>query len=85
MYLQRQAHQEVADAFAGSISQNLKALFTGTNVVTELLPLLNRVVAPNLKPVSWARSTGFAGPERKGPWLTRSAAETGQQPNRQNR
>ncbi|GAA5879108.1 hypothetical protein JCM3774_005574 [Rhodotorula dairenensis] len=52
MYLQRQAHQEVADAFAGSISQNLKALFTGTNVVTELLPLLNRVVAPDLKPVN---------------------------------
>ena len=54
MYLHRQAHQEVADAFAGSIPQNLKALFTGTNVVTELLPLLNRVVAPDLKPVSWA-------------------------------
>ncbi|GAA5979308.1 hypothetical protein JCM10908_002874 [Rhodotorula pacifica] len=52
MYLQRQAHQEVADAFAGSITQNLKALFTGTNVVTELLPLLNRVVAPDLKPVN---------------------------------
>ncbi|GAA5965764.1 hypothetical protein JCM8115_000918 [Rhodotorula mucilaginosa] len=52
MYLQRQAHQEVADAFAGSISQNLKALFTGTDVVTELLPLLNRVVAPDLKPVN---------------------------------
>ncbi|KWU40983.1 P-loop containing nucleoside triphosphate hydrolase protein, partial [Rhodotorula sp. JG-1b] len=52
MYLHRQAHQEVADAFAGSIPQNLKALFTGTNVVTELLPLLNRVVAPDLKPVN---------------------------------
>lgn len=51
MYLQRQAHQEVADAFAVSIPQNLKALFTGTNVIAELLPLLNRVVAPDLKPV----------------------------------
>lgn len=31
---------------------NLKNLFTGANVVGELLPLLNRIIAPELKPVN---------------------------------
>ncbi|BGP37138.1 Chromosome transmission fidelity protein 18 [Rhodotorula kratochvilovae] len=52
MYLQRTAHQEVAEAFAQNIPHHLKTLFTGTNVVAELLPLLNRIVAPDLKPVN---------------------------------
>ncbi|BGO89065.1 Chromosome transmission fidelity protein 18 [Rhodotorula toruloides] len=52
MYLKRIAHQEVADAFAASVPQNLKTLFSGPNIVAELLPLLNRIVAPDLKPVN---------------------------------
>ncbi|GAA5932082.1 hypothetical protein JCM3775_004236 [Rhodotorula graminis] len=52
MYLQRTAHQEVAEAFTQNMPHHLKTLFTGTNVVAELLPLLNRIVAPDLKPVN---------------------------------
>ncbi|GAA5865391.1 hypothetical protein JCM1840_001552 [Sporobolomyces johnsonii] len=52
MYLQRVAHQEVAEAFTQSMPQALKTLFTGTNIVAELLPLLNRIVSPDLKPVN---------------------------------
>ncbi|GAA5930725.1 hypothetical protein JCM1841_004748 [Sporobolomyces salmonicolor] len=52
MYLQRVAHQEVAEAFTQNMPQALKALFTGTNIVAELLPLLNRIVSPDLKPVN---------------------------------
>ncbi|BGP22340.1 hypothetical protein Rt10032_c07g3187 [Rhodotorula toruloides] len=52
MYLKRIAHQEVADAFAASVPQNLKTLFSGPNIVAELLPFLNRIVAPDLKPVN---------------------------------
>lgn len=37
---------------------NLKNLFTGTNVVAELLPFINRIITPELKPVS---STGGEG------------------------
>jgi len=51
MYLQRTAHQEVAEAFTQNMPHHLKTLFTGTNVIAELLPLLNRIVAPDLKPV----------------------------------
>ncbi|GAA5912902.1 hypothetical protein JCM6882_009509 [Rhodosporidiobolus microsporus] len=52
MYLKRVAHQEVADAFVQGIPHTLKTLFTGTNIVGELLPLLNRIIAPDLKPVN---------------------------------
>ncbi|BGP13306.1 Chromosome transmission fidelity protein 18 [Rhodosporidiobolus nylandii] len=52
MFLKRTAHQEVADHFAQNIPHTLKTLFTGTNIVGELLPLLNRIVAPDLKPVN---------------------------------
>ncbi|GAA5826328.1 hypothetical protein JCM11251_007255 [Rhodosporidiobolus azoricus] len=52
MYLKRVAHQEVADAFVQGIPHNLRTMFTGTNVVGELLPLLNRIIAPDLKPVN---------------------------------
>ncbi|GAA6038469.1 hypothetical protein JCM8097_004581 [Rhodosporidiobolus ruineniae] len=52
MYLKRVAHQEVADAFSQNIPHTLRTMFTGTNVVAELLPLLNRIVAPDLKPVN---------------------------------
>ncbi|GJN87911.1 hypothetical protein Rhopal_000866-T1 [Rhodotorula paludigena] len=52
MYLQRTAHAEVAEAFAQNIPYHLKGLFTGTNIVAELLPLLNRIVSPDLKPVN---------------------------------
>ncbi len=51
MYLKRTAHQEVADAFSQAIPQSLRTMFTGTNVVGELLPLLNRILSPDLKPV----------------------------------
>ncbi|GAA5984450.1 hypothetical protein JCM11641_000142 [Rhodosporidiobolus odoratus] len=52
MYLKRVAHQEVADAFVQGIPHTLRTLFTGANVVAELLPLLNRIVCPDLKPVN---------------------------------
>ncbi|GAA5862595.1 hypothetical protein JCM8547_002120 [Rhodosporidiobolus lusitaniae] len=62
MYLKRTAHQEVADAFVFNIPYSLRAMFTGTNVVAELLPLLNRIVSPDLKPVS---STVVKNDERR--------------------
>ncbi|BGO88999.1 Chromosome transmission fidelity protein 18 [Rhodotorula toruloides] len=52
MYLKRIAHQEAADAFAASVPQHIKTLFSGPNTVAELLPLLNRIVAPDFKPVN---------------------------------
>ncbi|KAL7344108.1 P-loop containing nucleoside triphosphate hydrolase protein [Rhodotorula toruloides] len=41
-----------ADAFAASVPQHIKTLFSGPNTVAELLPLLNRIVAPDFKPVN---------------------------------
>lgn len=80
MYLKRVAHQEVADAFAASVPQNLKTLFSGPDIVAELLPLLNRIVAPDLKPVRLLYSLAQPHP------LTLSfLACAGQQPSRQER
>ena len=50
-YLKRTAHQEIADAFALSIPHNLKNMFTAKTIASELLPLINRIIAPDLKPV----------------------------------
>ncbi|GAA5925020.1 Ctf18p [Sporobolomyces koalae] len=52
MYLQRTAHEEIANAFSLNLPFALKNAFTGTTVVSELLPLFNRIVAPDLKPVN---------------------------------
>lgn len=50
-YLQKTAHQEIIDNFSATIPHSLKTLFTSRNLVVELLPLLNRIISPNLKPV----------------------------------
>ncbi|GAA6060295.1 hypothetical protein JCM10212_002936 [Sporobolomyces blumeae] len=52
MYLQRTAHEEVATAFFQSLPVQLRVHFTSTQTVTELLPLFNRIVSPDLKPVN---------------------------------
>lgn len=52
MYLKRTAHQEIADTMAKSLPLGLKSLFTSASVVTELAPLLLRVISPDLKPVN---------------------------------
>ncbi|GAA6010908.1 hypothetical protein JCM11491_004595 [Sporobolomyces phaffii] len=52
MYLQRTAHEEIATSFSLNLPLSVKSLFTGTTLVSELLPLFNRIVAPDLKPVN---------------------------------
>lgn len=51
-YLRRTAHQEIADAFALGIPHSLKNMFTGKTIASELLPFINRIIAPDLKPVN---------------------------------
>lgn len=51
-YQQRVAHQEIVDAFRVHLPHELKGLFTGTNVAAELLPLLNRILNPDIRPVN---------------------------------
>lgn len=51
-YQQRVAHQEIVDAFKLNLPWQLKTAFTGTNVVAELLPLLNRILNPEIRPVN---------------------------------
>lgn len=52
MYLQRTAHEEIASSFSLGLPIDLKYSFTGHALVSELLPLFNRIVAPDLKPVN---------------------------------
>ena len=52
MYLQRTAHEEIASTFSLGLPIALKYSFTGHALVSELLPLFNRIVAPDLKPVN---------------------------------
>jgi chromosome transmission fidelity protein 18 len=52
MYLKRTAHQEIADTLRNSLPLGIKELFTGPNIVSELAPLLMRVLTPDLKPVN---------------------------------
>lgn len=52
MYLQRTAHQEIADALAKSLPLTLKNLFTSTSVACELAPSLVRILSPDLRPVN---------------------------------
>ncbi|SCZ92034.1 BZ3500_MvSof-1268-A1-R1_Chr5-3g08294 [Microbotryum saponariae] len=51
-YLKRIAHQEIVQTFSSQLPQGLKSLFTGPNVSAELLPLLNRILSPQLKPIN---------------------------------
>ncbi|KDE04049.1 hypothetical protein MVLG_05488 [Microbotryum lychnidis-dioicae p1A1 Lamole] len=51
-YLKRIAHQEIVQTFSSQLPQGLKSLFTGPNVSAELLPLLNRILSPELKPIN---------------------------------
>ncbi|KAK4052058.1 Chromosome transmission fidelity protein 18 [Microbotryomycetes sp. JL201] len=51
-YLKRTAHQEIAQVFTTGMPHGLKNLFTATNVCAELLPYLNRIISPDLKPVN---------------------------------
>ena len=52
MYLQRTAHDEIATTFSQNLPLSLASMFTGTTVVSELLPLFNRIVAPELRPIN---------------------------------
>lgn len=52
MYLQRTAHEEIATTFSHNLPLSLKSSFTGPTLVCELLPLFNRIVAPDLKPIN---------------------------------
>jgi chromosome transmission fidelity protein 18 len=52
MYLQRTAHDEIATSFSLNLPLSLKSMFTSTTVVSELLPLFNRIVTPDLKPIN---------------------------------
>lgn len=52
MFIKRTAHQEVADMVSKALPMHIKSLFTGQNIVSELAPLLMRIVTPDLKPVS---------------------------------
>lgn len=52
MYLQRTAHDEIATTFSLNLPLSLKSTFTATTLVSELLPLFNRIVSPDLKPIN---------------------------------
>ena len=50
-HLQSQAHQEILDSFIHHLPHHVKFHFTSITVATELIPQLNRIIAPDLKPV----------------------------------
>ncbi|KAL8280406.1 hypothetical protein RQP46_007054 [Phenoliferia psychrophenolica] len=51
-HLQQQAHKEILDSFIHHLPHHVKFHFTSLTVATELLPQLNRIIAPDLKPVN---------------------------------
>lgn len=50
--MKRTAHQEVADTMTKALPLGLKSYFSSATVVTELAPLLVRIISPDLKPVN---------------------------------
>jgi hypothetical protein len=50
-YLTSTTNKEVATSLAQSVPPSVRGLYTATTVLTELAPLLMRIISPNLKPV----------------------------------
>ncbi|KAM0749881.1 P-loop containing nucleoside triphosphate hydrolase protein [Meredithblackwellia eburnea MCA 4105] len=61
-YLQGVAHQEIIDSFVHHLPYVVKRHFTATTIASELLPQLNRIISPELKPTN---STVVKTNERK--------------------
>ena len=51
-YLARAAHQEIAETFHRSLPMSLSPSFTATTVTAELIPLMIRILSPDLRPVN---------------------------------
>lgn len=50
-FLKRSAHQEVADAFSKTIPLDLKTSFNASTTAIDLIPLLLRIISPDIKMV----------------------------------
>ncbi|KLT43446.1 P-loop containing nucleoside triphosphate hydrolase protein [Cutaneotrichosporon oleaginosum] len=51
-YLVRVGNEEIATSFKAAITPNLRSLFSSSSTLTELIPLLMRIISPPLKPVN---------------------------------
>ncbi|KAJ9125621.1 hypothetical protein QFC22_000583 [Naganishia vaughanmartiniae] len=51
-YVKTSTNRDVGTALLKSIPPNLRALYNSTSALTELVPLLMRIISPNLKPVN---------------------------------
>ncbi|KAJ9109280.1 hypothetical protein QFC21_000609 [Naganishia friedmannii] len=51
-YIKTSTNKDVGTALLKSIPANLRALYNSTSALTELVPLLMRIISPNLKPVN---------------------------------
>ncbi|GMK59840.1 hypothetical protein CspeluHIS016_0900570 [Cutaneotrichosporon spelunceum] len=51
-YLVRVGNEEIAESFKAAITPNLRSLFSSSTTLTELIPLLVRIISPPLKPVN---------------------------------
>ncbi|BEJ10866.1 hypothetical protein CspHIS471_0102880 [Cutaneotrichosporon sp. HIS471] len=51
-YLVRVGNEEIAESFKAAITPNLRSLFSSSTTLTELIPLLMRIISPPLKPVN---------------------------------
>ena len=48
-YLKKAAHEEVAEAFSKTLPTRIKNSFDNASIITELIPLLTRIVSPDIK------------------------------------
>ncbi|KAK4696986.1 chromosome transmission fidelity protein 18, partial [Phenoliferia sp. Uapishka_3] len=51
-HLQHAAHREILESFHLYLPHHVKFHFTASTIATELIPQLNRILAPDLKPVN---------------------------------
>ncbi|KAJ9100114.1 hypothetical protein QFC19_005794 [Naganishia cerealis] len=51
-YVKASTNKDVGTALLKSIPPNLRALYNSSSALTELVPLLMRIISPNLKPVN---------------------------------
>ena len=52
MYLKQTAHLEIADTLRKSLPLQIGSLFAKPNITSELIPLLLRIITPDLKPIN---------------------------------
>ncbi len=62
-FLTASTNKEVATSLEHAIPPSLRGSFTATTVLTELAPMLMRIISPNLKPVRLHLWQSDAAPE----------------------